>query len=116
MGPQTEALDEEDRLVLAFRLGEADAADAMYSRFAPLIYGVGLRTFGDAERAGRLVEKTFARLWQRAPHYRSASTSLQRWVLHHAVGVSMQMSHGADVGVAGGVGRVRMPSLRVVGR
>jgi RNA polymerase sigma-70 factor (ECF subfamily) len=86
------------RLMSAFARGEAGAAEVLYERFAPLIFGIGLRTFHDRDLAAELVEKTFVRLLRRAPRFTSGSAPLDTWVLYQAVGVTLQMSQSARAG------------------
>ncbi|SRR6266542_1452233 len=96
----------DDRLMSAFRRGEVDAAEAMFLRFAPLVFGIGVRTFHDPDLAAELVEDAFVRLWRRAPFYASSSAPLDTWVLRHALGVALQMCRSpvAGPGDAGSIG------------
>jgi RNA polymerase sigma-70 factor (ECF subfamily) len=83
--------DTEDVLMSDFGHGEVRAAEELFLRFAPRIFGFGLRTFEDADVASDLVEDTFVRLWRRAGRFSSRSVPLDTWVDAHAVGEALRM-------------------------
>jgi len=81
----------DDMLMSAFGHGEVRAAEELFIRFAPAIFGLGLRTFEDPDVASDLVEDTFVRLWRRAGRFSSRSVSLESWIDAHAIGEALRM-------------------------
>ena len=77
----------DQRLMRAFHRRDAAAARTMYRRYGALVYGVGLRHLGSAERASAMAEATFVELWRRAPRYLSGLVRLDSWVLLQALTV-----------------------------
>jgi RNA polymerase sigma-70 factor (ECF subfamily) len=75
-----------------FRQGRTAAAEELFVRFGPKLFGIGLRYFHDADLASALVEGTFVKMWHRASRYASTSLSLEGWVVSQALGVALQMS------------------------
>ncbi len=80
------------RLMTEFSDGSSVAADEMYRRYAPSVFGMGLRTLHDRDLAADLVQDTFVRLWRRGTNYLAGSVSLDEWVRAQALGVALQMS------------------------
>ena len=99
-GTDDQAADE--RLMSRFERRDVTAVEELFLRFGAIIFGIGLRTLHDADLASALVEGTFVRLWRGAPRYPSGGVPLDRWVLTHALGLSLQMSRsrcaGSDTG------------------
>ena len=81
----------DQRLMEAFHRREAVAARALYRRYGALVYGVGLRVLGDAERAATMVETTVLELWRRAPSYLASPGRLDSWVLLQALDVAQDL-------------------------
>ena len=92
--------DIDARLMSRFRRGETGAAETLFLRFAPQVFGIGLRTLHDPDLAAELVQETFIRLWRRGTRYLSASVPLDDWVLAQTLGVALQMSRHRDAGTA----------------
>ena len=57
------------------------AAQQMYERFAPRVFGLGLVMLGNPSQAEDLVQDTFVKVWRSASTYDSARGSLDTWVL-----------------------------------
>src|SRR5262245_13326173 len=57
------------------------AAQEMYDRFAPRVYGLGLVMLGNPAQAEDLVQDTFVKVWRSASKYDSSRGSLDTWVL-----------------------------------
>jgi RNA polymerase sigma factor (sigma-70 family) len=76
-----EASDADQRLMRAFASREADAAVALYHRFAGRIYGLGLVMLGSDAAAQDLVQDTFVKLWRSADSYDRSRGKLETWVL-----------------------------------
>src|SRR5574342_71859 len=89
---RTREQSEELRLMSRLREREVSAAEELFLRFAPRIFGIGIRAFRDADLAADLVERTFVKLWHRAPNFSSSSLPLDTWVLAQALGMALEMS------------------------
>ncbi len=83
---------EDDRLMSEFWYCAVPAAEELFLRFAPRIFGIGIQAFHDADLASELVQNTFIKLWRRAPHFSSRRSPLDTWVLAQALGAALQMS------------------------
>jgi RNA polymerase sigma-70 factor (ECF subfamily) len=68
-------------LISAFARRDPRAAEALYSRFAPRIFGLGLVMLGSPSQAEDLVQDTFVKVWRKADSYEPTRGSLDTWVL-----------------------------------
>jgi RNA polymerase sigma-70 factor (ECF subfamily) len=68
-------------LMDAFRKREPGAAQEMYDRFAPRVFGLGLVMLGNPTQAEDLVQDTFVKVWRKSASYDSTRGSLDTWVL-----------------------------------
>jgi RNA polymerase sigma-70 factor (ECF subfamily) len=68
-------------LVRAFARKEAGAAEELYHRFAPRIYGLGMVMLGNPAQAEDLVQDTFVKLWRNSAAYDPGRGSVDTWVL-----------------------------------
>jgi RNA polymerase sigma-70 factor (ECF subfamily) len=68
-------------LVRAFARKETGAAEELYHRFAPRIYGLGMVMLGNPAQAEDLVQDTFVKLWRNSAAYDPARGSVDTWVL-----------------------------------
>ena len=68
-------------LMAAFSRGERIAADELYARFAPRIFGLGLVMLGDGTQAEDLVQDAFVKIWRKAASFDPTRGSLDTWVL-----------------------------------
>ena len=57
------------------------AAQEMYERFAPRVFGLGLVMLGNPTQAEDLVQDTFVKVWRSARTYDSSRGSVDTWVL-----------------------------------
>ena len=57
------------------------AAQEMYERFAPRVFGLGLVMLGNPSHAEDLVQDTFVKVWRKADSFDSTRGSLDTWVL-----------------------------------
>jgi len=99
MGPGSMPEERRDaRLMSEFTQRETAAAQTLYLRYAPQVYGIGLRTLHDPGLAADLVQDTFIKLWRRGSQYLSTAVPLDDWVLAQTLGVAHGMSrqHAAD--------------------
>jgi RNA polymerase sigma-70 factor, ECF subfamily len=68
-------------LLHSFARREQPAADELYSRFAPRIFGLGMVMLGNTAQAEDLVQDTFVKVWRTCQSYDPARGSLDTWVL-----------------------------------
>jgi RNA polymerase sigma-70 factor (ECF subfamily) len=68
-------------LLRAFSRKEQAAADELYSRFAPRIFGLGMVMLGSGTQAEDLVQDAFVKVWRNCHTYDAARGSLDTWVL-----------------------------------
>jgi RNA polymerase sigma-70 factor (ECF subfamily) len=68
-------------LVRAFARKDSGAAEELYARFAPRIYGLGMVMLGNPAQAEDLVQDTFVKLWRNAAAYDPGRGSVDTWVL-----------------------------------
>jgi RNA polymerase sigma-70 factor (ECF subfamily) len=68
-------------LISAFRRRDSSAAEHLYSRFAPRVFGLGMVILGNAAQAEDLVQDTFVKVWRKADTFDSRRGSLDTWVL-----------------------------------
>ena len=69
------------RLMAALLRQESAAADALYARYAPRIYGLGLVLLRDRADAEDLVQDTFLRVWRTGSAFDPRRGSLDGWIL-----------------------------------
>jgi RNA polymerase sigma-70 factor (ECF subfamily) len=77
MGGQATGLE----LMRAFARKDPGAANELYDRFAPRVYGLGMVMLGNTSQAEDLVQDTFVKLWRNANSYDPSRGSLDTWVL-----------------------------------
>jgi RNA polymerase sigma-70 factor (ECF subfamily) len=65
----------------AFAARETGAAEALYERFAPRVYGLGIVMLGSDAAAQDLVQDTFVKLWRSAERFDPRRGRLDTWVL-----------------------------------
>ncbi len=86
-----------DRALMSdFLRGDPQAFERLYRRFAPEIFGIGLRAFEDPDRAAELVTGTFVKLRRRGSSYLAGSVPLDAWAVAQALGVALLMSRVRD--------------------
>ena len=68
-------------LVHAFLRKETWAADELYRRYSPRVFGLGMVMLGSAAQAEDLVQDTFVKVWRKAGSYEASRGSLDTWVL-----------------------------------
>jgi RNA polymerase sigma-70 factor (ECF subfamily) len=74
------AADEAD-LLAAVAAGDRGAPlEELYRRYAPRLYGLGLKLLGDQGLAEELVQETFVRLWQQAGRFDPARGSVSAFL------------------------------------
>jgi RNA polymerase sigma-70 factor (ECF subfamily) len=68
-------------LVAAFLGHDQNAAEELYARFAPRVFGLGIVMLGSPSQAEDLVQDTFVKVWRKADSYDQSRGSLDTWVL-----------------------------------
>lgn len=68
-------------LIRAFLRRDPSAADELYRRFAPRVFGLGMVMLGNPGQAEDLVQDTFVKVWRKADSYETSRGSLDTWVL-----------------------------------
>jgi RNA polymerase sigma-70 factor (ECF subfamily) len=68
-------------LVAAFLGRDQNAAEELYARFAPRVFGLGIVMLGSPSQAEDLVQDTFVKVWRKADSYDQSRGSLDTWVL-----------------------------------
>lgn len=68
-------------LIRAFAGREPGAAEELYRRFAPRVFGLGMVMLGNPAQAEDLVQDTFVKVWRSASSYEAARGALDTWVL-----------------------------------
>ncbi len=68
-------------LMRDFQRQDPRAAQELYRRFAPRIFGLGMVMLGNAGQSEDLVQDTFVKLWRKASGYEPARGSLDTWIL-----------------------------------
>lgn len=68
-------------LMRAFARRDSSAAEEMYGKFAPRVFGLGMVMLGNSAQAEDLVQDTFVKIWRNAASYDSQRGSLDTWVL-----------------------------------
>src|SRR5438309_2306997 len=68
-------------LVRAFSRHDPGAADVLYDRFAPRVFGLGMVMLGNPSQAEDLVQDTFVKVWRKAESFDAKRGSLDTWVL-----------------------------------
>ena len=81
LGPVKERSRTGPDLVRAFARKETGAAEELYHRFAPRIYGLGMVMLGNPAQAEDLVQDTFVKLWRTAARFDAERGRLETWVL-----------------------------------
>ncbi len=76
--PETTA---DHELIRAFARRDPSAAQALFARFAPRVFGLGLVMLGNPSHAEDLVQDTFVKIWRKADTYEPSRGSLDTWVL-----------------------------------
>ena len=68
-------------LMRAFLRKDPGAAEDLYARFAPRVFGLGMVMLSNPAQAEDLVQDTFVKLWRKADAYQPSRGSLDTWVL-----------------------------------
>jgi RNA polymerase sigma-70 factor, ECF subfamily len=79
----------ETDLMRAYARRDPRAARALYERFAPRVYGLGVVMLGDRSAAEDLVQDTFVKLWRSGTRFEGSRGRLDTYVLLMARSVAI---------------------------
>jgi RNA polymerase sigma-70 factor, ECF subfamily len=71
----------DQQLMAAFMGQDPSAAEELYARFAPRVFGLGMVMLGNPAQSEDLVQDTFVKVWRKAGSYEQARGSLDTWIL-----------------------------------
>jgi RNA polymerase sigma-70 factor (ECF subfamily) len=74
-------VESDTRLIRSFTRRDQSAAETLYRRFAPRIFGLGKVMLGNGTQAEDLVQDTFVKVWRKADTYEPSRGSLDTWIL-----------------------------------
>lgn len=78
---QAEPLDLEGRLLLDVASGDLAAFDELYSRCAPLVFGMVLQVLRDPSQAEEVAQEVLVEAWRTAARFDPARGSARSWLL-----------------------------------
>jgi RNA polymerase sigma-70 factor (ECF subfamily) len=67
-------------LVSRVRAGDQDAMGALYDRYSPLVYAVGLRVLADSAAAEDVLQEVFMQLWRNPARFDPTRGNLGAWL------------------------------------
>jgi RNA polymerase sigma-70 factor (ECF subfamily) len=71
----------DEALMAAIMAGDTVAFDALYDRYADLVYSASLRVLGDRQLAEDAAQDVFVRLWQRPESFVAARGRFLSWLM-----------------------------------
>jgi RNA polymerase sigma-70 factor (ECF subfamily) len=74
-----DATDEE--LVARVQHGDTAALEALYSRYARVVYSFAIRIVGDGPTAEEVLQEAFVRTWRQAGSFRTVRGNFASWLL-----------------------------------
>lgn len=74
-----ELTDEE--LVRRVQLGDTAALEALYGRYARVVYSFSVRIVGDGQTAEEILQEAFVRTWRQAETFRTVRGNFASWLL-----------------------------------
>jgi RNA polymerase sigma factor (sigma-70 family) len=78
-------------LMASFLQKDLSAAQALYGRYAPRIYGLGIVMFRNKTDAEDLVQDTFLRIWRKGSAFDPERGSLDAWVMLTARSIAIDL-------------------------
>lgn len=72
--------EEDGQLIARLAVGDTSALDALYDRYAGVIFALLVRIVADRAIAEDLLQEVFLRAWQRAGTYRDARGRVAAWL------------------------------------
>jgi RNA polymerase sigma-70 factor (ECF subfamily) len=79
--PATQRGVSDEDLLARIAGGDSTALEALYERYARVVYGLALRMLGNRELAEDLVQETFWRVWRRSSTFNHERGRVASWVL-----------------------------------
>lgn len=73
--------EEDEQLIGRLAAGDTAALDALYGRYANVVFALALRIVADRQVAEEILQEVFLRAWQRAGTYRGARGRVVPWLL-----------------------------------
>lgn len=77
--PITEVPD--DELVQRMQVGDTAALEALYGRYARVVFSFSLRIVGDGPTAEEILQEAFVRAWRQSAAFQSVRGSFASWLL-----------------------------------
>lgn len=77
--PLVDTTDEE--LVRRVRHGDTAALEALYGRYARVVYSFAIRIVGDGPTAEEILQEAFVRTWRQASTFRTVRGNFASWLL-----------------------------------
>src|SRR5262245_8070998 len=72
---------EDEALLARVAAGDSRALEALYDRYARVVYSAALRILGSAELAEEVVQETFWRVWRRGGTFQAGRGQVSSWIL-----------------------------------
>jgi RNA polymerase sigma-70 factor (ECF subfamily) len=72
---------EDEALLARVVAGDSRALEALYDRYARVVYSAALRILGSAELAEEVVQETFWRVWRRSGTFQTGRGQVSSWIL-----------------------------------
>lgn len=80
MASAEKTIPSDKELVSRVRAGDEDAMGALYDRYSPLVYAVGLRVLADTGAAEDVLQEVFMQLWRNPARFDASRGSLGAWL------------------------------------
>lgn len=72
---------EDEALLARVAAGDSRALEALYDRYARVVYATALRMLGAPDLAEEVVQETFWRVWRRSSTFQSGRGQVSSWIL-----------------------------------
>jgi RNA polymerase sigma factor (sigma-70 family) len=73
--------DTDVNMVNMFRYGDKDEYSKLYTKYAPAVLGVLIRTLGDQKLAEECMHEVFCRIWTERANYNPEKERLFTWII-----------------------------------
>jgi RNA polymerase sigma-70 factor (ECF subfamily) len=83
-GAETHPVADDDEVMRRIQLGEKQALELLYDRYARLVLSVGLRILRDSSEAQELVQDVFLYVFRKCQDFDPAKSSLRTWLFQIA--------------------------------
>src|SRR5689334_1278629 len=75
------ATPEDEALLMRVAAADSSALEALYDRYARVVYGTALRMLGAADLAEEVVQETFWRVWRRSSTFQPGRGQVASWIV-----------------------------------